>query len=222
MKSLADCIEALYVAFSDVPKPVEIHACPCCISDEGIRVLLSKPLRDLSGGELACYSSTVFLTAGSEADYFYFLPRIVEVAATEDGWYSDVEIIGRAIGETKPAGWPTERRQALLDVLHAAIQRVLEEEVWTADGWICAIAKMGIEVMPFLEQIETSPSQLLEYYEYNSKALIKDHLGNAFWDRKDPGFDVVFGWFKSPRTSRIIQEAYGLAPDCSQEASDQP
>jgi len=105
----------------------------------------------------------------------------------------------------------------LLDVLHAAIQKDLDEEVWTVDGWICAIARMGLEVLPFLEQIETSPSQLLSYYESNSQSLIKDRLGNAFWDREDPGFVAVLAWFKSPRVTKIIRDAYGLEPNNSQQ-----
>ena len=185
MKTLADSINVLYSAFGDVPKPRKIDGCPCCIDTKNICALLSKPLRELTGGELASYSSSAFLTVGEEADYFYFLPRIVEVASTEDGWYPDVEIIGRAIGETKPASWSFDRRQALLDVLHAALQRDLDEEVWTADEWICAIARMGLDVAPFLEQIETSPSQLQSFYESNSQALMKGRLGNAFWDRTD-------------------------------------
>ena len=213
MKTLADRINTLYGAFRDVAKPRKIDGCPCCIDEENIRILLLKPLRELTGGELAQYSSSAFLTVGTEADFLYFLPRIVEVACTEDGCYPDVEIIGQAIGETKPLNWSIERRKALLDVLHSAIQRDLDEEVWTADEWICAIARMGLDVKPFLEQIETSPSQLLSYYESNSQALMKDRLGNAFWERSDIGYNDVVYWFKSPKVLELIHAGYGLIKD---------
>lgn len=214
MKSLADSLDDLYLAFGDVPKPREIKGCrcPCCPSEDDIRILLSKPLRDLTGGELSSYSELAFLTVGEEADYIYFLPRILEVACVERGVrWPDIEITGRAIGETKPANWPGERRAALLNVLHAAIHEAIEdEEGREIDGLICAIARMGLDVAPFLERIEASPEALIAYFEWNSSSLAKQKLANAFWDREIPGCQTVLSWFTSPRVSKIIRDGYGL------------
>ncbi len=210
MKSLADRIEALYSVFGDVPKRRSIEGCTCCLDKEEIGIMLSKPLRELTGGELARYSASAFLTVGTEADYLYFLPRILEIGFADSGWWPDIEVTGRAIGETKPDEWPARRREALVEVLHAALREAIgEEDGWRIDQLVCGICKMGLEVMPFLEQIEGSPRGLVSYYERNSEQLQKGKLGNAFWDRELPGFAAVVAWFGSERVEKIIWEAYG-------------
>lgn len=211
MDALADTLEALYAAFGDVPKPSKIDGCPCCLDQKEICTLLSKPLRELTGGELASYSESAFLTVGATDDYLYFLPRILEVGCVEGGWWPDLEITGRAIGETKPSEWPAHRLDALTGFLHSALQAAIEEEDgWAIDELVCAIARMGLDVTPFLQRIELSTEALLNYYERNSQELTKSKLGNAFWDKETPGFNVVLEWFKCHRVSQLIQSAYGL------------
>ena len=217
MKSLADSLNTLYSAFSDVPKPQRIEGCSCCISKDEVRILLSKPLREISWSELTSYAGSAFFTVGEECDYLYFLPRILEVACMDESWWLDMEIIGRAIGETKPTNWPKSRLKALVDVLGAVIQEALkEEDGWAIDTWICSIARMRLDIVPFLEQIETSPLALLSFYERNSMSLAKRKLANAFWERDIPGYDVVLAWFGSPRVSKIIADSYGFTSNDDQ------
>lgn len=220
MKSLSESINALYAAFRDVPKPRKIEGCPCCIDDKDICTLLSKPLREITGGELASYSSSAFLTVGEVTDYLYFLPRILELGCTEDGWWPDIEVTGQAIAETQPTAWPEHRRQALHEVFHAALQAAIDdEEGWTIDELTCTIAKTGLPVEPFLRQIELSPKAVLAYYERNSAGLLKQKLGNAFWDQGDLGYDQIIGWFQSPAISQIILDGNGLTPTTSEQGA---
>ena len=217
MKQLPDNIDALYAAFRDVPKPGEIEGCPCCIADKEICTLLSKPLREIAGGELASYASSAFLTVGAEADYLYFLPRILEVSCMEAGWWPDIEITGRAVGQTRPASWPAHQRDALVGVFEAVLQKAISQrEGWAIDGWVCAIAKTGLPLGAFLAQIERSTDSVLAYYERNAQTLMKRKLGNAFWDRGDPGYQEVMEWFLSPKLSKIILDGYGLTPTHSE------
>jgi len=212
MNSLPEAIEALYFAFRDVPKPREIEGCPCCIDDKDIGTLLSVPLRELTARQLSAYASSAFLTVGEEADYLYFLPRILEMSCADTGWWPDIEVTGRAVGETRPLTWPESRREALVDVLRAAVGRAMENENGRGiDEWLCAIAKMGLDVGVFLEQIAQSPKAMLAYHEQNSQALAKRKLGNAFWDAGEPGYEEIMAWFQSPMVSRMISDGYGEA-----------
>lgn len=215
MGSLSNSIEAFYTAFQDVPKPRRINGCPCCIDDEEISVLLSKPLREISSDELESYSFSAFLTVGAEADYMYFLPRILEIACTENSSWPDIEIIGRAIGEVKPANWPKEQKLALIDVLSSVIQEVAEEmNGFSIDSWICAIAKMGLDVRIFLKQIEQSPEAILAFYESNARTLLnKQKLSNSFWGKDTPCYNEVIQWFQRPDISQIFYDHYGLTPN---------
>ncbi len=218
MDSLADSIDALYAAFRDVPKPRTIEGCPCCIDDKDICTLLSRPLRELTGGELSSYSSSAFWTVGDQADYLYFLPRIIDIACTESGWWPDIEVTGRAIGKTRPWNWAKSRRDTLIDVIRSVIAAaVSDENGCTIDEWICASAKMGLDVGIFLEEVAQSPEALLSYYEHNSEPLIRRKLGNAFWDQDDEWHDKIVSWFSSPRISRLISDCYGLTTNTSEQ-----
>lgn len=212
MRTISECIDSLYEAFRDVPKPRKIDGCPCCVGKKNISILLSKPLRAISADELASYTSSAFLTVGDKADYGYFLPRILEVACGSDAAWLDIEIIGRAIRQCEPGGWSEKRMEAFSDLLRAVIQRAVDRADGSEiDRWICAIAKMGFSPRSYLEQIERSPNAILDFYECNSEALqLKRKLGNAFWGEGDAGYNEVMAWFTSPEMTQTIFTAYGL------------
>jgi hypothetical protein len=211
VSTFSDSLDRLYEAFRDVPKPVHVEGCPCCIEDKDISTLLSKPLREITGKELSSYASSAFLTVGEMEDYLYFLPRIIELTCTEVRWWPDFEVTGRAIGETTPLEWPEPRLHALLEVLHAALGKAIEEnDGWTISEWICAIGKMGVEMAPFLDTLSRFPAATLAYFERNSEVFSNGKLGNAFWEENDPGRAEVLAWFRSPVVARILFDAYGF------------
>lgn len=74
MRDVRAAVEKLYRAFAAVPRPRHIDGCPCCIDRKEVGVLLGKPLRSVTPGELSAYASSAFLTVGDAADYLYFLP----------------------------------------------------------------------------------------------------------------------------------------------------
>ena len=99
---LRNAIDAVYAAFAHVRKPKRIEGCPCCIDEKAVDVLLSKRLREITPSELSAYASSVFLTVGSENDYRYLLPRILEISAFEPWWWPDIEVVGRSLSS---ANW---------------------------------------------------------------------------------------------------------------------
>ncbi|BDS08830.1 hypothetical protein NT6N_38700 [Oceaniferula spumae] len=210
--TLEESIEAFYEAFRGVPKPRRISGCECCIAQEELDALLSVPLRQVDVGKLCSYASSTLLTVGSVADYLYLLPRIMELTCLDADWWVDMEITGRAIAETNPLEWPAKRLAALQNLLHAAInhQMVTEGLGWEIDDWICAIAKMGLDPKPYLQQLESSSSAVLSFYDQNASHLTQRKLGNAFWEPGEKGHDAVVAWFFSPTVSEIIFEAYGV------------
>src|SRR5690348_15560227 len=111
--SFQEAIEGVYEAFRDVPRPKSVEGSSCCIDEKGISVLLSKPLRELSPDDLTHYASSVFLTVGAVEDFLYFLPRILEILATESGWWPDPEVVTRAIHTSGFHSWPNSHRRAV-------------------------------------------------------------------------------------------------------------
>ncbi len=208
--TLSDAIERLYRAFAAVPKPEHIDGCPCCIRRKEIGILLRKALRAITPNELASYASSAFLTVGEVADYLYFLPRILEITATDPSWWPDPEVTGRAIRTANPETWTSSQRTALNDFLEAVLATVIETgDYYRLDGWICAIARMGFDIRPYLAQVAACPAAVLDYFEANANSLPRNKLASAFWELPCPGHDAIVDWFFSPEIARIPFEAYG-------------
>jgi hypothetical protein len=77
------------------------------------------------------------------------------------------------------------------------------------DGWICAIARMGLDVRPYLVEIAKCSEAVLTYFEANAESLPCNELLNAFWELPCPAHDAIVNWFYSPEIARIPFEAYG-------------
>ncbi|MES2505924.1 MAG: hypothetical protein V4599_04420 [Verrucomicrobiota bacterium] len=213
MPTLEDAISQLYEAFADVPKPMDIDACPCCVDSKNLCTLTSLPLRDIPADDLGPYAASAFLTVGDVPDYLYFLPRILECSARLEFWWPDPEVTGRAIANTHPAEWPAPRRAAFHQFLSSQVSHLLEQADSGSelDSWLCAIARMGLDVRPFLSQIEPSLPHVLSFYEANANQLTERKLANAFWELPNEGHDQILAWFGSEPVSDIILQAYGVA-----------
>ena len=214
MSKLEDAIEQLYVAFGDIPKPRGISGCTCCLEEKEIEKLLSSRLREISPSDLASYASSAFLTVGDVPDYLYFLPRILEISATDKFWWPDIEVTGRAIQSAMPESWPKERRSALVSFLHVVIETAIEaSDFWKIDEWLCAIARMEFDVRPYLQQLSKTPAAVLGYFELNASRLPQKRLSNAFWELPCRGHDAIVKWFYSDEIRKIPFDAYGYLLD---------
>jgi hypothetical protein len=210
MDSLSNSIDAFYRAFADVSEPRYVDGCPCCIENKQVEVLLSTPLRELRPEELGSYAESALLTVGDIADYLYFLPRILEISIRVDSWWPDIEVTARAIRSTDLQSWPSRRFQALLALIAAVIEEIVGSGSHDQlDGWLCAIARMGLDVSPYLRKIETDRAAVLAYFEYNAASLTTGRLLNAFWELPNDGHDEIVKWFRSDAIRRIPFEAYG-------------
>jgi hypothetical protein len=211
MTAIDEAIERLYAAFADQPKPRVIEGCPCCIDNKNIHVLLSTPIRAITSNDLSRYSFSAFLTVGSVHDYLYFLPRIFEIAAVDESPWPDPEVNGRAIRSAAPMEWPPRRLAALKEFLTAIVQSAIDAgDYEKLDSWLCAIARMGLDVAPYLKQVEQSREAVLGYFAANSKKLQEGRLVNAYWELPNAGHDAIVEWFYSDSISAIPAEEWGV------------
>src|ERR1700728_4060562 len=125
---LQTAIENVYAAFKDIPKPQFVDGCPCCIDQKGISILLTKPLRELSPDDLTHYAASVFLTVGSVEDFFYFLPRILEMLVLEPNWWPSPEVVARALDNSKFHNWPVRKSEAVSKYFDAVIVELSDKE----------------------------------------------------------------------------------------------
>lgn len=210
-EALRQAIDALYAGFAAVRRPNGIAGCPCCIGDKEIAVLLARSRRDLTPEELSSYASSVFLTVGGEEDFLYFVPRILEISATDSGWWPDPEVVARALAEARWHEWPVEQREAVARVWDERFTELIEAaEGSELDSWLCGLARAGLDLAPFLARLSQRPAAVLALYGWHANEIVEHRLANGFWEDAPRGCQEVIAWFHSREISRLILDNYGV------------
>jgi hypothetical protein len=212
---LEGAIDAVYAAFA-APKPRVIEGCPCCSDKRNTDILLSKPLRELTGEDLWPYVSGVFLTIGDMRDYRYLLPRIFEIAIVDPGSCPNIEIV---LGKLKLAtwrSWSAGERTSIETLLDAWFDAVLAQAEQTAqavaegdveasytfeasrhlDELICGFSQAGMDLTPFLDRLRAPryAGVVEDWRALNTcgkTGLLK--LSNPFWS------DLAQVWSENPQ-----------------------
>ena len=144
-------IDQLYRHFA-APVPPVIEGCPCCIDKRRVDVLLTTPLRPLSGKALWSYVSGVFFTVGSQRDYKYLLPRIFEISILDLGDANNAEIVLGKLRLADWRSWPVDEQIAVEAAVDAwidlAIARDRSEAAdgfvgWETESVLCGAARAG-------------------------------------------------------------------------------
>lgn len=114
-------LDALYAAFSRFPCPTRLTGCPCCVDDACSRRLTRTPLRALEPEALGRYAFKAMSTWGTELDYAYFAPRILELSrAGHDAFPGlGVDVVVRKLRDAGLETWPADVRDAV-DAFFAA------------------------------------------------------------------------------------------------------
>lgn len=187
-----EALEAVYRTFA-LPTPDLIEGCPCCISTRGIDVLLTTPLRELTGQELGRYVSGAFLTVGGERDFRYLLPRILDISVSDPANATDPEIVLGKLGLANWQSWSAGEQEVIEQFLDAWFERALARDLAEADDdWIgteaesvlCGAARAGLPLARWL-------ARLLDPLAGPVLADLKDRFPgqlSAFWEDAPEGF----------------------------------
>jgi hypothetical protein len=207
---VSQALEDVYRVFAAQSKPREIEACPCCIDRQSLCLLLSTPLREITADQLSAYASSVLLTAGDEADFRYFLPRILEISLRDRHWWPDLEVV---LGKLRLAGWnnwSSSEWSVLQSLFDAGFDEAIENAGQSGfrldvDTWLCGLGLSGTNLQPYLAKLEAPAARraLLEWFERNADSLKTGSLWNSFWQGHDSEVREVVEWVRSPRVQSI-------------------
>jgi hypothetical protein len=216
-------IERLYEAFGDVPRPASIDFCDHCRTADELEPLLRKDLRELTGDDMYRYAHSAMLTVGSEEDFVYYCPRLLdlvtqEAAEAESFDMLDLEIVLDKLSLANWKKWPENKRSAVLewaDAVFAAMGEVVF--VLGVDSWICGMAKflddIAARLSPLLEKTSEADQNLVGFFEENSERLLKHgKLSSAFWEESNPNFAPVAAWLRSESVTKRLDVIHGTEP----------
>lgn len=195
--SLEAAIEAVYAAFSDAIKPSLVEGCPCCMTADEYEAITAKPLRELSDAELDEYASDAMLTMGTEDDYTYFLPRILELTIEEgDNWLTAIEITCNKMQMVGFERWNEERQSAIQNLWLSYIREMAssEDQYFDIDSWLCAATLIPIPVAPLLQALETAPDVIREMRNINFMTMHQGRLDNPFLEEPSDGQSEIAQW----------------------------
>jgi hypothetical protein len=196
---LSKAISDIYEAFRKIQKPVKIEACPHCHSEDEAKILLSKDLCKLTTGDVSNYTTSAMLTASDPEDFMYFLPRILDLAATDENWWVDTEIIANAIHRAGFQDWPARRKQVVLQYFQVLFRRLLlHEDVGSEiDSLLYVFARLTVDIRPSLQLIAANHARLPEIHEWNKEKLLTGHLTSGFWEAIPESEKTIVEWLRS-------------------------
>lgn len=199
---LAAAIEGLYSVFGRYPRRSTIDGCPCCVRAEA-QAALNKPLRKLACEDLSHFAFKAMTTWGDDRDYRHFLPRILDLAATQAGrsWPGfDLEI---QLGKLERAGWNRWKEPERI-ALQAYFRALFVAAITDAP-------KTGLfpaEVLLVAAQILPEPQQLLDVWATStspSATLRLAEFVDEEWSDQQHTGRLLRRWNTSPLQSHLVR-----------------
>lgn len=220
---LEAAIERLYAAFAR-PTPAVVEGCPCCTTEEELRVLVETPLRELTIDQLGRYGFKVLTTMGSKDDLRYFWPRIVELAARGEPW-PDPEVV---FSKPKVAGWRSwsvEEQAATEHFVAMLLEGFSETEYdeWELDSWVCALGRLLEDLPPWLAPLlrdtPAAARNLAGLYALNEPKLARGRLVNGFWRDVPQAEAAVAAWLRSDEVAAALARFHASQDETSANPS---
>ncbi|AUX39992.1 uncharacterized protein SOCE26_013870 [Sorangium cellulosum] len=147
-------IAALYEAtWGDRPRgPVE--GCPCCVSAGEARALHQVARESAPGEAIGRFAFKAMTTWGEPRDFRWFLPRILELMATEQVGALSLELVAGKILSAGFAAWPAPEREVVRAAFAALFRLRLGggASVEVTD-LAASCALLGVDLRPLLEEL---------------------------------------------------------------------
>jgi hypothetical protein len=115
--------ERLYEVFADYPPNLE--GCPHCVFEEMKEPLRTIPLRELTSDELFTFHMKVMTTWSDEEGFRHFLPRILDLVATDVESSLDLCTITNKLFYAEWMKWPVCEKEAVEDFVFALWNRLI-------------------------------------------------------------------------------------------------
>jgi hypothetical protein len=220
---LRAAIRQVYAVFAAIPCPRKLDASPLRDADAILRALTSAPLPNLPDAALAPYSRWAITTVGMPQDFRHFLPRILELAATDPDWTgAEPPVIADRILRAGWPDWPADERKPVADLFSAAFAETLAREAGGAFGpedWLCGMATVALDLAAPLAGWRANRSgeaalDLADFVFTQANSLRQSRqTTQGHWEAVAPAAQAQVGaWLSAQETAIQLRSALALPP----------
>lgn len=224
---LLESIQSLYEMFERYPARREMPHCEYCVSPEEIAFICSKPLRELTADDLGKYAGKAITTWGDVEDFKHFLPRLMELIATEGRVdCEDPQVVFSRFRYGQWEGWEPRERHAVESYFVSVWRFVVSrypvipgvETLFgaIANDYLAAIAQATDDLSPYLRmwRADRSVPSLRHLAEFVADTVdqVKDGTLGGWW-KSCKAEAQVKAWLSDPATWQRFEE--GLASPSS-------
>lgn len=214
-ESLDDVIAEAWRVF-DLPTPRSTGVCKGCCMDREIEAdFLNHTARDLPDHYIRDWYFAVFADDLGYAQMGWLLPRVMELLAIgREDFFSGQEVaLSRLPQSGFPDRWPPQAVEIVRRFAHALLAQRVTDGVWDLDTTLCTIGNSGLEIGPFLSQLEALPDDALarllhSNWIYEGRGMI---FQTYHWNSQDQRSEV-WNWYLSEALENRMIEA-GIAGD---------
>lgn len=198
-------IAALGVAWRvfDRPAPANLGVCTaCCMAPALAAEILATPARALTPHHLREWLAAAYDNRPERAPLLWLLPRMFELLAEgqEISHLGPEVVLARLPATGFPESWPQDEVDAVQSFCLALFDQKLAAREGI-DGWLCMIARSGLDIRPFLDRLWALPDADLA-------ALL-----DACWIKPGPVGRIPFTAFWSDVPARAEVWAWYTAPE---------
>jgi len=180
------------------------RSCDCCVTDNEIRELLSKPLKELSADEIGHFMRSATTTFGNVTDYKHFLPRILELLLDQKTDLVFDFMCFEKLNYSEWETWPLEEQKALDDYFVCFWKEVIFNES-SADnqieGVFQLISKYGNKITALEIWLEATTQKSTVF-------LVDAYLYNTYSRLFENDFDTITKWLTSKPVLQKIETAF--------------
>ena len=209
-------IERLYSSFAQYePTNIASRSPHAGISDEKLARLQSRPLRELTVGDLDRYARSAMVTWGDVSEFKHFLPRIFELFVREP--FAIDPLVFEKLDVAEWRTWPKAEQDAVDAYVTALWQWVLTrspDEV-NAGDLLRGLGLAGYDIERWIDvwrndRSATATDQLAQFVLNVGHSLDSGTMPRQ-WHPKDHATALAF--LVDPDTKARIEEAFMERPD---------
>ena len=202
---LEKATDTLYSVFSKyfLRGSLRERSCDCCVSDDDILHLLSRPLREIDEHGIYWFMTKAMTTFGDVEDYKHFLPRILELMQIADYSFIDDFTIFEKLNYAEWRNWKEEEVQAIEEYFIALwIQKIKDESA------SFETIRTLLEIVETYVGIDKALSIWEQHASNQSILFIVDFVWNNYNFRSDAKKDLLYDWFSNEPIKEKIYKLF--------------